>query len=243
MLRDGIPSCPWGEGFIILRGESSRSAGCFSRPLFLVAILIDINQPAKAPSATYALLIGYVVFAAAIVAATWNDWWLDAKLAGPAHAVDILLFMVLVFLTEGYTSPYFIFFIFLLLAPAIRWGWRETALTAILVTLLYLMAGLLAAASHRDFELYRFVVRTSQLVIVSLIMIWFGVNRWRAQLQWPGEELLREPSLDKSPLETGLRAAMASVGATRGTILSARSGRAGARKRSRRNSRDARPSR
>jgi len=208
-----------GRGFHHPSGRVIALGRLLLAALFLVAILIDINQPAKAPTATYALLIGYVVFAAAIVAATWNDWWLDAKLAGPAHAVDILLFMVLVFLTEGYTSPYFIFFIFLLLAPAIRWGWRETALTAILVTLLYLMAGLLAAASHRDFELYRFVVRTSQLVIVSLIMIWFGVNRWRAQLQWPGEELLREPSLDKSPLETGLRAAMASVGATRGAIL------------------------
>ncbi|MGE5063824.1 MAG: hypothetical protein ACM3IG_07145, partial [Myxococcales bacterium] len=186
--------------------------------LFLVAILIDINQPAKAPVATYALLLGYVVFAATIVAVTWKNWWLDARLAGPAHGVDIVLFTVVVFVTEGYTSPYFIFFIFLLLAPAIRWGWRETALTAILVTLLYLVVGLVTATSHEQFELYRFVIRTSQLVIVSLILIWFGVNGWRPDLS-VGGELLSEPSLDKSPLETGLRAAMLGIGAARGAIV------------------------
>ena len=186
--------------------------------LFLVAIMIDINQPAKAPAATYALLIGYFVFAATIVVVTWKNWWFDAQVAGPAHAVDIVIFTVLVFLTEGYTSPYFIFFIFLLLAPAIRWGWRETALTAILVTLLYLVVGLLAATSHQQFEVYRFVIRTSQLVIVSLILIWFGINRWRPNLG-DGGGLLSEPSLDKSPLETGLRAAMLSIGAAKGSIV------------------------
>ena len=73
--------------------------------LFLLAILIDVSQPAKAPTITYALLGAYVVFAAALVFVTWNNWWLEARLAGPAHAVDILLFVLLVFVTEGYTSP------------------------------------------------------------------------------------------------------------------------------------------
>ena len=50
----------------------------------------------------------------------------------------------MVLLTEGYTSPFFIFFMFLLLSAAIRWGWRETALTAVLVTVLYLIVGLIA---------------------------------------------------------------------------------------------------
>jgi signal transduction histidine kinase len=187
--------------------------------LFLGAILIDVTQPARAPAATYALLTGYVVFAAAMVAATWSNWWLDAKLAGPAHGVDIILFMALVLLTDGYTSPFFIFFVFLLLAAAIRWGWRETALTAILVTLLYLVAGLIAATSETNFEFYRFVIRTAQLIIVSLILIWFGANQWRARFVSRANDILAEPSLDRSPLETGLQAAMVDVGAKAGAIV------------------------
>ena len=187
--------------------------------LFLIAIRVDVSQPAHAAAATYMLLIAYVVCAAAIVLVTWNNWWLDAQLAGPTHAVDIILFTLLVLLTAGYTSPFYTFFMFLLLAASIRWGWHATALTAILLTLLYLVAGLLVVKSGAPFELQRFVVRTGQLVILSLILIWFGANQWRARLYLRDEALLARPSLDESPLETGLRAAMHGVRASAGVFV------------------------
>jgi signal transduction histidine kinase len=187
--------------------------------LFLLAIWIDVTQPRLAPAVTYGLMIGYAMFAALMVAATWRNWWLDAKLAGPAHAIDIMLFMALVFLTEGYTSPFFIFFVFLLFGAAIRWGWRETALTAILVAVLYLLVGLVAMQGGNQIELYRFLIRTSQLVIVSLVVIWFGANQWRARFPSRSAEYSSGLSLDKSPLETGLQAAMADAGAAAGVLL------------------------
>jgi signal transduction histidine kinase len=187
--------------------------------LFLIAILIDASQPAQAVVETYALLATYVILAAGIAIVTWNSWWLDAKLAGPAHAMDIVLFIGLVLLTEGYTSPFFTFFIFLLLSAAIRWGWRATALTATLLTLLYLIAGLLVVNLHSGFEIQPFVVRSGHLVIVSLIVIWFGANQWRARFHWRGEELLATPSGERSPLELALRAAMNGVRAGAGTVV------------------------
>ena len=187
--------------------------------LFLVAILVDPSQPTHAPRATYVLLIFYLLFAIVIVAGTWKNWWLDAKLAGPAHAVDIVLFTLLVMLTEGFTSPFFAFFIFVLLAAAIRWGWHLTAATAILLTLLYLIIGMLVVTPGTPFELQRFVVRTGQLVILSLILIWFGANQWRARLYLRDQDLLDRPTLDESPLEAGLRAAMSSVRASVGVFV------------------------
>ena len=121
--------------------------------LFLVAILVDVSQPARAPAVAYAILLSYLTFAAAVAYLTWNNWWLDAKSAGPVHATDILVFSALVALTRGYTSPAFTYFTFLLLSAAIRWGWREMALTAILLTLLYLVTGLLAIPSENMMEL------------------------------------------------------------------------------------------
>jgi len=208
-----------GRGFHHPSGRVVALGRLLLATLFLLAILIDVSQPAKAPAITYALLGAYVIFAAAIVIATWNDWWLEARLAGPGHAADILVFMLLVFVTEGYTSPYFIFFVFVLLSAAIRWGWRETTLTAILLTLLFLGTGLFASGNEADFDTPRFIVRTAQLIIVSLILIWFGANQWRARFLIPSEELLPEPSLDKSPLETALAAAMKDVGAKQGALV------------------------
>ncbi len=187
--------------------------------LFLLAIWIDASQPAHAPAATYALLAAYVALAATIAIATWSNWWLDAKLAGPAHAADIILFALLVLLTDGFTSPFFTFFMFLMLSAAIRWGWRATALTAILLTLLYLTAGLLVVTSGAQFELHRFVVRTGHLVILSLILIWFGANQWQARLYLRDEQLFARLPLNESPLEAGLRAAMNGVRASAGVFV------------------------
>ena len=186
--------------------------------IFLAAIWSDASQPAHWPVATYYILITYIVFAAIVTASTWDNWWLDARLAGPAHAVDIAMFTTIVSLTEGYTSPFFAFFTFVLLSAAIRWGWRTTALTAILLALIYLLVGIIGLATGVGFEVQRFIVRAGQLVIVSLILIWFGAQRWNKRESIAGE-MVGQPSLDQSPLETGLRAAMYRTRAATGTFL------------------------
>jgi signal transduction histidine kinase len=187
--------------------------------LFVIAIGLDPSQPTHAPPAlTYALLGAYVLFSAAIIGLTWDNWRRDARLAGPAHAVDILLFTALVLLTEGYTSPFYPFFMFLLLSAAIRWGWHATALTAILLTLLYLVAGLLVLVSGEPLLIYRFLVRTGHLVILSTILIWFGANQRVVHSRRVDRDSFPQPSLDESPFETGLRAAMHRVGAENGAF-------------------------
>ena len=208
-----------GKGFRHPSGRVIALGRLMLAALFLAAILIDVTQPTHYPQIAYSLLGGYVVFAAAMVAATWRNWWLDAKLAGPAHAVDIILFTALVLLTEGFTSPFFTFFIFLLLSAAIRWGWNLTASTAILLALLYLIIGMLVVRTGQPFEMQRFIVRAGHLVIISLILIWFGANQWRTTYYHPDEELLSRPELDESPLENGLRAAMAGIGARSGAFV------------------------
>jgi len=208
-----------GRGLQLYSGRVIALGRLLLATSFLGAIAVDISQPAQAPVETFGLLIAYLVFSALVAAATWDNWWLDAKLAGPTHAVDIGLFTVLVLLTEGYTSPFFVFFVFVLLSAAIRWGWRETALTAILLIILYLVAGLFAAHSAVGFPLYRSIIRTGHLVILSLILIWFGIHQWRARIPARSEDLLADPKLDRSPLETGLTAAMTALGASRGVFL------------------------
>lgn len=187
--------------------------------LFLFAILIDVSQPARAPLVAYTIFISYLGFALLMVLLTWSNWWLDAKLAGPAHAVDIIVFSTIVILTLGYTSPVVPFFMFLLLSAAIRWGWRETALTAILLTLLYLMAGLLTLPAGNLMEAQHFVVRSGHVVILSLIFIWFGINQWSARVFQPEDHPFGDASLDRSPVESGLMAAMSAVRARSGSFV------------------------
>ena len=64
------------------------------------------------------------------------------------HAFDMAVFTAIVFSTNGSTSPFFLFFVLPLLSAAIRWSWRETALTAAALVVLYFGAGLLVAAAR-----------------------------------------------------------------------------------------------
>ena len=118
-------------------------------------------------------MVGRVLVAAAV----WNSWWRDALLSGPAHVVDIMVFTLLMFGTHGYTSPFFLSFVFILLAAAIRRGWRETAMTAAALIALYVTAGAIAGAGDEQFEWQRFIIRGGHLIILSAILIWFGVNQ------------------------------------------------------------------
>lgn len=195
--------------------------------IFLFAIWIDPSQPVQATTVTYAMLGIYVAAAVVIAMLTWNDWWLDAKLAAPTHVIDIALFTLLVLTTDGYTSPFFVFFVFLVLSAAIRWGWRQTALTAASVILIFFVAGLSAAPPEAGFDLQRFIIRSGNLVILSALLIWFGVNHGFG-VRATKDDLLRDLSLDDAPLETALDGAARVARAGSALLVWREAGRKGA---------------
>jgi signal transduction histidine kinase len=185
--------------------------------LFLLSIWLDQSQPANEPAQTYAVLLAYGLFALATAAATWRNWWLDARLAVPTHFVDMAVFTAIVFSTNGYTSPFFLFFVLPLLSAAIRWGWRETALTATALILLYLAAGLLVAQSE-SFELQRFMIRSGHLVILSALLIWFGTHQRFSRLAFRADEADTGFAKDQ-PLAAALTLAMGAAEASSGALL------------------------
>jgi len=199
------------SGRVIALGRAMLAA------MFLAAIWLARSQPAQAAAQTYAFLWLYLCFALALAAATWRNWWLDARLAVPAHVVDMAMFTVIVFSTNGYTSPFFLVFILPLLSAAIRWGWRETALTALALVTLYFTGGLFVAGTA-SFELQRFIVRTGHLMILSAILIWFGIHQRFTSLFFRLDEF---DSLigTRDPHELALTVTMEAAGASSGILL------------------------
>jgi signal transduction histidine kinase len=185
--------------------------------LFVVAVWTDASQPARAHLATYVLLAAYLGWSLVLTLLVWDDWWHDARLAAPAHVIDVAVFMIMLYSTEGYTSPYFTFFIFILLSAAIRWGWKETSVTALAVVAVYFTVGMMLGPSP-EFEVGRFIVRTGHLLIISAILIWFGANQWIARPQLASS---RDPDMPASgdPFVAALQSGMMAVGARRGTLL------------------------
>lgn len=185
--------------------------------LFLFAIVVDRTQPTRAPMATYSLLVAYVSWSAALAALTWRNWWLDARLTVPALIVDIAVFMAMLYATEGYSSPYFIFFVFLLLSAAIRGGWLETTLTAVTVIVFYMLITAVAVPAEA-IDVERFLVRTGHIVILSAILIWFGASRRNGGMERSGSQFDQQ-IMGGDPFSSALRAGMTIIGAHDGALL------------------------
>ena len=186
--------------------------------LFLVSIWLDPAQPVPPAARGYTFLLLYMMFALALAAATWRNWWLDARLAISAHVMDMAVFMAIVFSTNIYTSPFFVFFTLPLLAAAIRWGWRATALTATGLILLYVAAGLLVGASE-GVEVPRFIIRSGNLMFLSALLIWFGIHQSFTQLFFHLDDLHAGLPVGAEPLVEALRIAMKAAEASSGALV------------------------
>jgi len=190
--------------------------------VFLLAIWLDHSEPTQMAMETYAVLILYLVFSVGLALVTWRNWWADARLAMPAHLIDMAAFAFICFSVSGYTSPFFLVFVLPLMSAAIRWGWRETGLTALALVLLFLTGGLLVAGSE-VFEVQRFVVRAGHLAILSGILLWFGIHQRFASLHLPLHEYDSQIG-ESDARELALRVTMQSANASRGTLLTGQPG-------------------
>lgn len=186
--------------------------------VLLIAVSADNSEPHLAWVRTYSLLTAYAAGAWAVAILTWRNWWLDAKLAVVTHGVDMAVFTAIVFSANGTTSPFFLFFVLPLLSAAIRWSWRETALTATALVLLYIVAGLLIAGTG-SFELERFIIRAGNLLILSLLLIWFGIHQRRTSLLLRPEVFEADLGQRQNPLAVALSLALSQSGAGAGAII------------------------
>ena len=180
-------------------------------------VIIMFGRSSTELTQTYPFLILYAAWAVLIATVTWKNWWLDARLSFLTHGVDMAVFTGLAFSSTGWSSPFVLFFILPLLSAAVRWSWRETALTATVLIVLFMIGGFILSGSV-GFELQRFVLRAANLLILTLLLIWFGVHQRFARtfLQADDFDGLAE---NENPLGRALSRALQGTQATSGALL------------------------
>jgi signal transduction histidine kinase len=140
----------------------------------LLAIYLDPTEPVRYARLAYGLLLFYSLWSALLLLVTWRVPEL-ARFRGYYHAVDIVWAAIVSLFTDGPNSPFFLFFVFALLAAAYRWGMRQTMLTvaaviAILAAEAALLAFHLAPALEGEFEVNRFIMRATYALILAVLM-------------------------------------------------------------------------
>jgi signal transduction histidine kinase len=151
------------------------SARVFLASSALVAIYLDPTEPSRYTTLAYALLIGYVLYSVLILLLLR---WRSVSVIPWIVSVDILLPAMFTLFTEGPNSPFFLFFVFVLMAAAFRWGFPETMATAAVVTVVMMLEALLLSYGPQEwgmhlegeYEINRFVIRSTYLLILGLLV-------------------------------------------------------------------------
>lgn len=186
--------------------------------LFIMALWLDPFQPARAARIGALLLGGYLFIAAILLVIAWRSWWLDHRLAKVVHGQDILVFLTALYFTEtglsDFVSPFLSFFTFLMLSANSRWGWRATGWIAVLISLAFFLVGFELHRRGIAADLPRFGRRLAYMMIMSLVLVWFGSQNAATHL--PRLPASREGG--HSVLEHALAYALEVTGA-RGAVL------------------------
>ena len=142
----------------------------------LVAIYVDPTSPARLAELTYAVLFGYMVYSLIVLVFVHRATRLAPRDGEILHGIDILWTAALTFVTSGPASPFFLFFLFIVMAAAYRWGYRETLLTTSIIIALLLIETAIAGAWDRtwfpwtDLATNRTILRVAYFALTGVLV-------------------------------------------------------------------------
>ncbi len=162
----------------------------------LVAIWLDPSEPFIYARLAYTLLALYVAYSLVLAVAAWSSRSSSPRLGVVTHVVDLALFSLFLYLTEGPTSPFFVYFTFALVSGTLRWRRRGAIWTAAAALVSFNSLAIFAVVVRHDpdFELNRFIIRSVYLVVITGLLVYYaeyeerGRSEIRALAQWPREQ-------------------------------------------------------
>lgn len=159
----------------------------------LAAVWLDPSAPSRYAAVAYGLMSVYAAYALILGLTTWRHPARSTTRRLLTHVVDLSIFTAVIYLTEGATSPFFLYFIFSLLSATLRFRLRGTFWTAVASLIIFIGMGVWASAvlNDPDFELNRFLVRSVYLTIAGILLIYLSIHQeqhrhelWRLST-WP----------------------------------------------------------
>ena len=208
----------WARYAPLTRAERLIATGRVVLAAFSLLAARLVSSPSHA-QATQLLLVAYLAYALAVASVVWRARRPLGRLGLVTHVLDLLVFCVLTYLTEGPTSPFSTYFMFSIAGATLRWQWRGALWTAVaaLVTLTGIGEYFDEPIGEATFEQHQFAVRTVYLALTAWVLGYLGAHDARRHREmsllaaWP-QVLAPEP--ESSPPDM-LESAARIVGAPR----------------------------
>jgi signal transduction histidine kinase len=144
----------------------------------LIAIYLDPTEPTRLRAVTYSVLLGYALYSVAVLIYVHRSTAVTRLHGRALHGLDIAWTSALTLISEGPVSPFFLFFLFVLLAAAYRGGFRATISTALVSVAVFLVETALVVGSpwkatwfaEFDFELNSTILRVAYLLMTGVVL-------------------------------------------------------------------------
>jgi signal transduction histidine kinase len=144
--------------------------------LSLVAITIDPTQPLSLVPLVAATLIMYTAYAVVLLAVLHRRLVNNVPVS-VIHTIDLVVVTLLLVLTDGFSSPFLVFFTFALLAASLRWDWHGIAGTMVVLVLIAGLVALLDVADGQAPNLHQTLIRGGYLIATGTILVYASAHR------------------------------------------------------------------
>jgi signal transduction histidine kinase len=181
----------------------------------LFVIWVDPTEPRNYSTIVYALLGLFVFESIGVLALVRTQQTSSPKFRLAVHSIDILWPALIAIFTAGPNSPFYLFYTFVLLEAAYRWGLQATLVTALASTGLFITQSFFTLSNGLTFpgilrgtyDLNSFVMRGVYLLIMGYLLGYLGEE----------EKTLREETMSiarvmtKARAEVGVRGTLEAV--------------------------------
>ena len=145
----------------------------------IVAIWLDPTQPSRYAALAFGLLAAYAIHSLITLALVRFRETSTSSFRFTVHAIDVAWPALIGFFTQGPNSPFIALYIFVLLAAAYRWGYRETMGTAAATVVLLFLEALvispgLAGVLEGRYTLNELIIRALYLLIIGYLLGFMG---------------------------------------------------------------------
>lgn len=139
------------------------------------AISLDPTEPSRYATLAFGLMAVYAIHSLITLALVQIRKTSTSSFRFTVHAIDVAWPALLGFFTEGPNSPFIVLYIFVLLAAAYRWGFRETmgtaaATIALLFTEALVISPGLSGFLEGRYSLNELVIRALYLLIIGYLL-------------------------------------------------------------------------
>jgi signal transduction histidine kinase len=149
---------------------------CWMRLVLAVCALsityLDPSEPSRMVALTYAALVLYTLYSGALCLLAARRSPLVESRAG--HWIDTACYLLLVALSSGTSSIFFLCFFFPVIVASFQWGFAEGLLVAAASAVLFTLIGLAVTPGGAPFELNRFLLRPIYLLVLGYMIAYWG---------------------------------------------------------------------